>query len=115
MYFPLPGDNASDWERLLLRKQGVVSRSQIVRFATDKVVPRLATGRWQRPHRGVYVTHNGPLTAHQQLWVASLAVGGGRPHRWAACPALRVLGRRRFNSRAIHVLLPSARREANWM
>ncbi len=29
--------------------------------------------RWQRPVRGVYVTHNGPLSSTDRLWVALLA------------------------------------------
>ena len=45
-----------------------------VRHAVD-------SGRWQRPHRGVYVTHNGPLTRHER-WEVSLA----------ACPPAAALG-----------------------
>lgn len=41
----------------------------------------VAVGRWQRPHRGVYVTHNGPLSRHER-WEVSLA----------ACPPAAVLG-----------------------
>jgi hypothetical protein len=41
----------------------------------------VATGRWQRPLRGVYVTHNAELTRHER-WEASLA----------ACPPAAVLG-----------------------
>ena len=59
---------------------------------------------------GVYVTHNGPLTTHQQLWVASLAAGGGSPALLGGLSALQILGLRRFSSRAVHILLPSNRR-----
>jgi hypothetical protein len=98
-------------EWLLFRQQGVISRHQVQRFLTDRVVSRkLSTGRWQRPHRGVYVTHNGRLTEHQRLWVASLAVGAGRRALLGGVSALQVLGLRRFTSTAIHVLLPGAHR-----
>jgi hypothetical protein len=98
-------------EWLLFRQQGVISRRQVQRFLTDRVVLRkLSTGRWQRPHRGVYVTHNGQLTEQQRLWVASLATGAGRPALLGGVSALQVLGLRRLTSTAIHVLLPGARR-----
>ena len=110
----LPGADASEWEWLLFRQHGVVSRRQALRFMSAKVLWRnAASGRWRAEHRGVYVTHNGPVTHHQRLWVASLAVGSGRPALLGGLTALEVLGLRRFTSRVIHVVLPSRHRVHN--
>jgi hypothetical protein len=98
-------------EDLLSRQSGVVSRQQALRYVSDKVLSsKVSSGRWQAPHRGVYVTHNGPLTATQQLWVASLAVGAGVPALLGGLTALTVRGLQRFTSPHIHVLLPARRR-----
>jgi hypothetical protein len=37
----------------------------------------VTVGRWQSPARGVFVVHNGPLTALQRDWVALLAAAPG--------------------------------------
>ena len=37
----------------------------------------VSSGRWQRPARGVFVAHNGPLTPVQRDWVALLAAPPG--------------------------------------
>lgn len=111
---PLPPHDASEWEWLLFRQHGVVSRRQALQFMSARVLWRnAASGRWRAEHRGVYVTHNGPLTQHQRLWVASLAVGSGRPALLGGLSALQVLGLRRFTSSAVHVLLPSGQRDHN--
>jgi very-short-patch-repair endonuclease len=110
----LPAPDAGEWEWLLFRQHGVVSRRQALRFMSSKVLWRnTASGRWRAEHRGVYVTHNGPLTPHQHLWVASLAVGSGRPALLGGLSALAVLGLRRFTSSAVHVLIPSRCRDNN--
>src|SRR5262245_9386099 len=97
-------------EALLRRQSGVVSRQQALRFLTDAALTaKVASGRWQVAHRGVYVTH-GPLTPAQRLWVASLAVGAGVPALLAGLTALAVHGLQRFTSPSIHVLLPAVRR-----
>jgi very-short-patch-repair endonuclease len=99
---------------LLRRQNGVVSRRQALRFTTAKVVDwRIASGRWQRVHRGVFVTHSGPLTEQQRLWAASLAVGAGRPALLGGLSALIAHGLRRFDSRHIDLLLPTRRRDRN--
>jgi len=96
---------------LVRRQSGVVSRTQALRFVSDKLVSwRISSGRWQAPHPGVYVTHNGPLSPAQQLWVASLAVGAGVPALLGGVTALIVRGLQRFTSSHIHVLLPAHRR-----
>ena len=40
------------------------------------VYARLASGRWQRLHAGVYAAYSGPLARESQLWAAVL---GARP------------------------------------
>src|SRR5262245_59009527 len=98
-------------EDLLRRQSGVVSRRQALRFLSEKTLSwRVSSGRWQAPHRGVYVTHNGPLSETQRLWVASLAVGTGAPALLGGLTALTVHGLQRFTSTHIHVLLPARRR-----
>lgn len=72
---------------------------------------RIASGRWQRPTRGVVVTHAGPLTRDQHERVVL-----------AACPPVSALsgltaaarlGLRGFETDRVHVVLPSgARRPA---
>jgi hypothetical protein len=108
----LPDRDASEWEWLLFRQHCVVSRPQALRFLSEKVLVRhLSSGRWQTPHRGVYVTHSGPVSPHQRWWVASLAAGAGRPALLGGLSALQDLGLRRLTSKAIHILLPAARRD----
>jgi very-short-patch-repair endonuclease len=81
-------------------------------FFDGKVLDRrVAAKKWRAEHRGVYVTHNGPLTAPQRLWAASLAVGNGKPALLGGLSALHVLGLRRFESDAIHILLPPGRKD----
>lgn len=64
-------------------------------------------------HRGVYVTHNGPLSAEQQLWAAALAAGNGRPALLVGVTALLLLGLRKFTSDVVHVIVPAHRRDRN--
>jgi len=67
---------------------------------------RLSTGRWQRPCRGVVITHSGPVSDDEELWVAVHAAGpravlGG-------LTAARLGGLSGFTGRAIHVLVPAS-------
>jgi predicted transcriptional regulator of viral defense system len=39
------------------------------------IAARLDAGRWQRLHRGVFVTFSGPVPRETQLWGAVLRVG----------------------------------------
>lgn len=103
-----------DWRRLVEGQQGVVSRRQVLPYMSSRVLERrVLSGRWQVAHRGVYVTHNGPLSREQQLWVASLAVGNGHRALLGGLSALEILGLRRFDSDLIHVVLPARRQDAN--
>jgi hypothetical protein len=113
----LPDDDAGEWEHLLFRQHGVVSRRQALRYLTDRAVRhRIRSGRWQNPHRGVFVTHGGPLTERQRKWIAVLAVGSvghGRGAILGGLSALGVLGMRRYSSPDIHVLIAAHKQETD--
>jgi hypothetical protein len=108
----LPGADASEWQWLLFRQHGVVSRRQALAYFSARVVDRRASSKtWRVAHRGVYVTHNGPLTSAQKLWVASLAAGNGAPALLGGLSALEVQGLRRFASDLIHVVIRAERKD----
>ncbi|NEE02532.1 type IV toxin-antitoxin system AbiEi family antitoxin domain-containing protein [Phytoactinopolyspora halotolerans] len=71
-------DEDDDIHRLLARilreQDGVFRLSQIAPPLTWAAVNHaVRSGRWSRPHRGVYALHNGELTERQELWVCLLA------------------------------------------
>src|SRR5689334_19587054 len=100
----------ADFAALVRRQDGVVSRRQALTFVSSKVLwGQYRSGKWQVPYRGIYVAHNGPLTPHQRLWVASLAVGCGEPAILGGLTALAIHGLQRFSSPYIHVLCPLRR------
>lgn len=61
------------------RQCGAISRPQALRLGMT--VQRLRTlvdaGVWQRPLRGVFVTHNGPVDQVTRVWSAILYAGSG--------------------------------------
>jgi very-short-patch-repair endonuclease len=69
---------------------------------------RLASGRWRRVCYGVIVTHSGPLTEEQRLWVALLAAGDGAA--LAGLTAARLDGLTGFDDRRVHLLIPASRK-----
>lgn len=74
----VPGRAASELDWLLFEQEGVLTTAQAVRsLGRGRLRSRVASGRWRRICRGVLVTHNGPLTWGQTLWVAVLAAGPG--------------------------------------
>ncbi|BAL86931.1 hypothetical protein AMIS_17110 [Actinoplanes missouriensis 431] len=98
--------------RILQRQHGVISWRQARRHLSESAIwHRVESGRWQRMHLGVYLTHTGPVTEIEQWWIASLAVGNGRPALLAGVTALRVLGLKTPGSPGdagpIHVILPA--------
>ena len=96
---------------MVRRQSGVVSRRQALDHLTERMIHRrIASGRWQVGDAGVYVLHNGPLSERQQLWVASLSVGAGRPAILGGLTALILNGLRRFTSPYIEVVLGHRRR-----
>jgi len=63
-------------DSLLDLQDGVITMAQALRHMSRKAVRhRLATGRWQRPHRSVFVTHSGPIGTTQRRWIAVLSIG----------------------------------------
>ena len=95
---------------LLFRQDEVLTRRQALRFHSPKALRNLVTsGRWQRPHLGIYVAHNGPITAVQQRRIAVLSCRG----YVAGLSALSLLGLRGFESPHLHLLIPAHRREVD--
>lgn len=67
---------------------------------------RLSSGRWQRPCRGLVITHSGPVNDDEELWIAVLAAGprsvlGG-------LTAAQADGLAGFEERAIHLVVPAS-------
>lgn len=98
----------SDLDELLDWRGGVVSTSEVLSCLSPAALRwRLASGRWQRPFRGVIVAHSGPLSAEQQLWTVLLWAGPGA--LLAGLTAARLDGLRGFNDPAVHLLIPASR------
>jgi hypothetical protein len=101
-------------ERLLFRQHGVISRRQAMLLMPRAELRRLVDSeRWARAHRGVYVSHNGPLTPEQRTWIAVLAVGGGRRAPLAGPSALEACGMLDVTSPTIHVYIPANVRDSD--
>lgn len=69
----------ADVRLLAARQDGVVTAAQLIRLGMDPSrPPRLvAAGYWQRCHRGVYVTHNGPVAWRTAARAALAYCGSG--------------------------------------
>ena len=74
---------------------------------------RIASGRWQRPCRGIIVAHSGPVTESQRVWAALLWAGSGAVLAGLTAARLEQLqgfsDRDTAAGRPVHVLLPSQR------
>jgi len=73
---------------------------------------RVNSGRWQRLSRGVIVTHSGPITSRQRLWVALLWAGPGAALAGltaAALDGLEGFPGREDSANQIHLLVPAQR------
>jgi very-short-patch-repair endonuclease len=87
---------------------GVLSVAEAVTSIGHAAVRwRIQSGRWQRPCRGVVVTHSGPLSSEQLLWVVVLGAGTGAA--LAGLTAARLDGLIGFDDGRIHVVVPSSR------
>ncbi|WP_250279174.1 hypothetical protein [Frankia sp. Cppng1_Ct_nod] len=71
---------------------------------------KLRTGRWQRPMRGVLVTHSGPVTDIQMMWAALASIGPGAVLGGASAASLDRL--RGFDRGPLVVLVDAARHVA---
>ncbi|HYN95816.1 MAG TPA: DUF559 domain-containing protein [Pilimelia sp.] len=106
---PLPAHRADEFTYLLFRQHDVLSRQQALRFLTARVIDRrVAAGRWRQAHRGVYVTHAGPVGREERRWIAVLAVDGAI---LGGVSALAAHGLRGFAVDGVHLLVPAARRD----
>ncbi|MGI8683012.1 MAG: type IV toxin-antitoxin system AbiEi family antitoxin domain-containing protein [Mycobacteriales bacterium] len=89
---------------------GVVTRAQALAggLSPDRLRWLLRSGRWQRVYRGIYATHNGPLTPEQREIAALLYAGDGAvlSHYTAAARD----GLAGFPTAAVHVTVPVVRR-----
>ncbi len=68
---------------------------------------RLHSGRWQRPCRGVLVTHSGHISEEEARWIAILAAGPGAV--LGGLTAARLDGLAGFDEPRIRVLVPASR------
>lgn len=102
----LPSDDADELSWVLFRQEDVLSAGQARRFLSEKAVRhRVVTGRWRQVHRGIYVTHSGPVGRAQLRWIAVLAAGPAAV--LAGLTAAQAWGLRRYESAVVHLLLPA--------
>jgi very-short-patch-repair endonuclease len=98
-----------DLAQLCQRQAGVLTVESAIRIlGRPSVRWRLSSGRWRRVADGVLVTHSGPLTDQQRLWMAILAAGDGAV--LAGLTAASLDGLTGFNETRTHLLVPASRR-----
>ncbi|KAA1422359.1 hypothetical protein FE697_014490 [Mumia zhuanghuii] len=94
---------------MLERQRGVLTTAQAnALFGEGRVRAQVAAERWQRPFRGVVVTHNGPLSPDQLVWARLLACAPGSV--LGGLSAASYDGLRGFAVEETHVVLPDAAR-----
>lgn len=103
--------SATGLEDLLADHDGVLSTAMALKFMTeDQLRWRIASGRWQKPARGVVVAQSGPLTERQRFRAALLRAGPQAA--LAGLTAARLEGfkgfedQRSFAETPIHLLVP---------
>jgi hypothetical protein len=96
---------------VLVAQEGVLSTSTALRFMSeDQLRWKIASGRWQKPSRGVVIGQSGPLTERQLLRVALLRAGPRSA--LAGLTAARLDGFKGFDDKApfadrpIYLLVP---------
>jgi very-short-patch-repair endonuclease len=87
-------------------QQGVLTRDQAIRAGLSRhsITARVETGRWQRLHRGVFVTFSGPVPRVSQLWGAVLR--GGEDAVLSHHTAAELWGLSDVPSASMHVTVP---------
>ncbi|WP_235433838.1 hypothetical protein [Protofrankia coriariae] len=97
------------WERIAESQDGVISVRTALRAGMTEAEIRwkLRSGRWQRPMRGVLVTHSGPITDAQMMWAAVESVGAGAVLGGASAASFD--GLRGFDGGPAVVLVDAAR------
>lgn len=103
-------------EQVIAERHGVLDTATALRHMTRAELRwRVETGRWQRLCRKVLVTHSGPLSDAQALWVALLWAGDGTV--LGGLTAARLDGLTGFGDKSpiaegpIHLVTPLGRRE----
>jgi very-short-patch-repair endonuclease len=99
---------------LLRAQDGVLdTESALSWMSRSELRWRIASGRWQRPCRGIIVAHSGPVTESQRVWAALLWAGSGAVLAGLTAARLEQLqgfsDRDTAAGRPVHVLLPSQR------
>jgi Protein of unknown function (DUF559) len=96
---------------VLVAQEGVLSTSTALRFMSeDQLRWKIASGRWQKPSRGVVIAQSGPLTERQLLRAALLRAGPRSA--LAGLTAARLDGFKGFDDKAsfadrpIYLLVP---------
>ena len=96
--------------RLAAQRAGVLSAREALALGADQpwLTRQVRSGRWQRLHRGVLLTHSGPVSWDARSWGAVLYAGrhAALSHHCAAY--LHGLSRR--PPETIDVVIPTARR-----
>jgi Protein of unknown function (DUF559) len=104
-------EDSDELAGLLASQAGVISRQQAAALMTLAALRhRAASGRWRQVHRGVFVTHRGPITDSQRNWIAVLAASAAAHAYLGGLTALLVAGLRNVRGSGIHVLVPATRR-----
>jgi hypothetical protein len=88
---------------------GVISRRQALAagMSSSAIKSKVATGRWQRIHPGVYATFTGLISRYAHMWAAVLSAGpGAQLSHETAAELLRLTDRQ---SLLIHLKVPATR------
>ena len=93
-----------EWQHILELQHGVAHRWDIPAELVRDVQANVTRGIWRRVSRDVIVTHNGPLTTEQRLWVV---VKAAPPQSaLAGRTALQVSGLKGFESDKVYLTVP---------
>lgn len=103
-------DVPSSLRELAELQRGVVSWNQVLAagLGPEIVRRRIASGRWQRLHNGVYAVFTGPADRQAHLWAAVLRAGPGAALSYQTAAELDGLLDK--PSSLIHVTVPANRR-----
>ena len=107
----MPRHLPAELRELAEQQQDVLTTGQLGSTVTrDQVRAQLSAGRWQAPHHGVVLLHNGPPTPEQLAWAALLAAAPGAV--LGGLTAARIDGLTGFDELdgRLHVVLPHGQR-----
>ncbi|WP_123788513.1 hypothetical protein [Phytoactinopolyspora halophila] len=103
---PSRGDELDAAIQQIVREQdGVFRLDQVATLVSWSMADHaVRTGRWSRPHRGVYVAHNSDLTKRQESWVCLLA--GPPGSALGGLTAAELDGLRGFDAAGTYLVVP---------